>query len=141
VHCADDSGNGAIIPVWVAEVIDCLSVTSDLTFGACVEARVDDIREAYTADNPEGTPGSSKHCEYILNTDFDVDPKWDPDQITEEDLARTAMQSASPPAWMIAAGIVVVAAGGVFVIGSGWAGLLCSQDVHYACDQVGQGDR
>ena len=133
VHCADGVGNGMIERIRVHHIIDCLAATTQLTFALCVEARFADIMSSYTSANAaHGKPNAS--CEYKADPSFVIDEKWDPDHITDEDLARTAFASPDgPPAWMIAAGVVAIGAGGVFVFASGWAIALCPLDLGYGC--------
>lgn len=73
-------------------------------------------------------------CKFVPSKRFVVNPKWDPENITDDDLARTAFASREgPPAWMIAAGIVTIAAGGVFIFASGWGLVLCPLDLDWGC--------
>ncbi|WP_438029060.1 hypothetical protein [Sorangium sp. So ce233] len=132
VRCHDGRGHSMIERIVARTIIDCLANTEHLTFALCVEARVDDITHNYTTADPTRNPGA--WCEYVPNKSFQMDDKWDPDQITEEDLARSALASPSaPPAWMIAAGVVAIGAGGVFIFASGWGLVLCPLDIDYGC--------
>jgi hypothetical protein len=133
IRCADGVGNGMIEYIRVSHIIDCLAVTTQLTFALCVEARFADIMSNYTSANAaHGKPYAS--CEYEPDPSFAIDQKWDPEQITDEDLARTAFASQDgPPAWMIAAGIVGIGAGGIIVFASGWGAVLCPLDIEWGC--------
>ncbi len=132
IRCVDGRGHGMNEPIRVRDIIDCLAVTSHMTFALCIEAKVTDVAHMYTTADIDRSPDAS--CEYVPNKDFATDDKWDPDQITEEDLARSAFASQDgPPSWMMAAGIVAIGAGGVFVFVSGWAVVLCPLDLGYGC--------
>ena len=133
VRCVDGVGNGMIEYIRVKHIIECLAATTQLTFGACVETRFADITASYTSTNAaHGKPNAI--CTYESDPSFVEDDKWDPENITDEDLARTAFASREgPPAWMIAAGVVAIGAGGVFVFASGWAVVLCPLEMGWGC--------
>lgn len=130
LECKDDLG-GAVLRVPVKKILDCLTAAPGATFDSCVKSLVSDFKREWTEAGPLH---SNAWCRFVPSGTVGVDPKWDPDQITDEDLARTAFASPEgPPAWMIAAGVVAIGVGGVFVFASGWAVVLCPLDLGYGC--------
>lgn len=139
VRCQGGSGS-MTQAISVGQILECLNATTQLTFDLCLETRIAEIQSKFLGTTPmEGKTG----CDYTEDAAFEYEPKWDPEQITDDDLARSALASPSaPPAWMFAAGIVAVGVGGVFVFASGWGVLLCPMGLDYGCpgDPLAPGD-
>jgi hypothetical protein len=131
IVCEDKFGHGVEQHIPADEILNCLAISSQATFATCVASRVADFTRAYIDAGPLDP---SARCKFKPAANLDVDPKWDPDQITDEDLANSAFASTEgPPAWMIAAGVVGVGVGGVLTFAPGWVLVLCPLDLEWGC--------
>lgn len=130
-----DGMAGVRQPILVRDVLECLRANEERTIYSCIDDLVDAAKQKYTSDGPLLVPS---RCEYQWRGDVSPSPKWDMSEITDEDLARSAIGSEDePPAWMIAAGIIGVgAAGAFFIILPEFLPALCllaKDDSHWSC--------
>jgi hypothetical protein len=137
--CRDMHG-GVRHPIAVRDVLECLNSSPIHTMYQCIDDLVDKISAKYMS---QGTLNPGARCGYSWRGKVEPNPKWDMSEITDDDLARSALASSSaPPAWMFAAGIVAIGVGGVFIFASGWGAILCPLSVDYGCpgDPLAPGD-
>lgn len=130
-----DGMAGVRQPILVKEVLDCLRTNETRTIYSCIDDIVDSVHQKVTAEGPLLVP---TRCEYQWRGDVAPNPKWDMSEITDQDLARSAIASEDePPAWMIAAGIIGVgAAGAFFILMPEFLPVICllaKDDSHWSC--------
>lgn len=125
----DDTAQISRYPVNVWSMLRCLERSEFPTFDECVRILVGDVRAKYAAESGASRPD----CVERLHPQWQSMPaNTDPAHVDEEDIAEDMLRSGAPPAWMIAAGIVIVGAGGVFILASGW-GVLCTLGFKHGC--------
>lgn len=132
--CRDMHG-GVRHPIPVREVLECLKANEINTIYPCIDSLVDRIANKYIT---QGTINPGSRCGFSWRGKVDPNPKWDMSEITDDDLARSAIDSDDePPAWMIAAGIIGVgAAGAFFILMPEFLPALCllaKDDSHWSC--------
>lgn len=130
-----DGMAGVRQPILVKDVLQCLRANETRTIYSCIDDLVDAVKQKYTA---QGTLLMANRCEYQWRGDVAPNPKWDMSEITDDDLAMSALESEDePPAWMIAAGIIGVGAtGAFFILMPEFLPALCllaKDDSHWSC--------
>jgi hypothetical protein len=126
----DDTATIKRYAVNVWSMLRCLERSEFPTFDECVRHLVNDVRDRYASESGAAQPD----CVERLHPQWHSMPaNIDPQQVDPDDIAEEMLRSETPPAWMIAAGIVVVGAGGVFILASGWGLVLCPLGLEWGC--------
>jgi len=142
LDCVDEAGRSFGNPVQVMTMVACL-LTSGNPVGAlqprslsqCIEM----VRQNAHDEHWRRT-GLQSTCNTVLRPFYrdakKAHPEWEPENVSDDDIARELLASEAPPSWVYGSLFVVV--GGIVVIGAGPAAgsvlvPLCAQSVGWAC--------